>query len=150
MEQSSGIMARGPKPEFLDVGGRRLRHQILRGPGDAVVLALDLPGHGESSRDVGSGSLGELAMAVLGYMGAVGIDRAHLVGHSMGAAACLDLTDRAPDRVRSVTLIGPAGTGQKINADFIRGFLTGQPRAARALDAPVVCGPGLHHAAEDR
>ena len=154
MEHSSETVAPGVQPEFLDVGGRRIRHQILRGEGDAVVLvhgfggnlenwrlnlvplaaggrtvaALDLPGHGESSRDIGSGSLGDLAMTVLGYMNAVGIDRAHLVGHSMGAATCLDLTDRAVERVRSLTLVGPAGTGQKINADFIHGFITAGSR----------------------
>jgi pyruvate dehydrogenase E2 component (dihydrolipoamide acetyltransferase) len=152
--QSSRNVARDLEPEFLEVGGRRIRHLIQRGPGDAVVLvhgfggnletwranlealaaggrtvaALDLPGHGQSSRDVGSGSLGELAMTVLAYMDAVGIGRTHLVGHSMGAAACLDLIDRAPGRVRSVTLIGPAGTGQKINADFIRGFIAARCR----------------------
>jgi hypothetical protein len=91
---------------FIDVGGRRLRHVILGEDGEAIVLvhgfagslesweanqsalakegytvaALDLPGHGESSLDVGSGSLDELAASVLAYMDAVGIQRAHLVG----------------------------------------------------------------------
>jgi pyruvate dehydrogenase E2 component (dihydrolipoamide acetyltransferase) len=147
-------MAQDLKPEFVDVAGRRIRHLIRHGRADAVVLvhgfggnletwrmtlaalaasgrtvaALDLPGHGQSSRDVGTGSLGELAMTVLAYMDTVGIERAHLVGHSMGAATCLDVTDRAPDRVHSLTLVGPAGTGQKINADFIRGFITARSR----------------------
>ena len=143
-----------PQPEFVAVGGRSLRHCITRGVGDAVVFvhgfggslesweknyaalaaagrtvaALDLPGHGESSTDVGSGSLDELATAVLGYLDALGINRAHLVGHSMGAAVCLVLADRVPQRVRSLTLIGPAGIGQKINADFIRGFIGARSR----------------------
>lgn len=144
----------GPLPEFISVGGRRLRHLITRGLSDAVVLvhgfggslenwsgnyaalaatgrtiaALDLPGHGESSIDVGSGSLEELATAVLGYIDAIGLDRAHLVGHSMGAAICLVLADRVPRRIRSLALVGPAGIGQKINADFIRSFITASNR----------------------
>lgn len=143
-----------PPPGFVAVGGRSLRHCITRGVGDAVVFvhgfggsleswqetfaalaatgrtvaALDLPGHGESSTDVGSGSLEELADAVLGYLDALGLDHVHLVGHSMGAAVCLVLADRVPQRVRSLTLIGPAGIGQKINADFIRGFMTASSR----------------------
>ena len=143
-----------PPPGFVAVGGRSLRHRITRGVGDAVVFvhgfggsleswqenftavatagrtvaALDLPGHGESSADVGSGSLEELATAVLGYLDAMGLDRVNLVGHSMGAAICLVLADRVPHRVRSLTLIGPAGIGQKINADFIRGFMTASSR----------------------
>jgi len=56
-------------------------------------------------------------------MDALSIHRAHLVGHSMGAALCLVLAEREPGRVRSLTLVGPAGTGQKINAEFIRGYI---------------------------
>jgi pyruvate dehydrogenase E2 component (dihydrolipoamide acetyltransferase) len=146
------------QPQFIDAGGHRIRHQVLGEGGEAIVLvhgfagslesweanqsrlaaagrtvaALDLPGHGESSLDVGSGSLDELAGAVLAYMDAVGIRRAHLVGHSMGAAACLVLTDRAPGRVRTLTLAGPAGLGQKINADVIRGLVVASERAELA------------------
>ncbi len=79
---------------------------------------------------MGGGSLDELAATVQGYMDAVGIERAHLVGHSMGAAVCLALLDRARERVTSLTLIGPAGIGQKINADFIRGFIGADSREA--------------------
>jgi pyruvate dehydrogenase E2 component (dihydrolipoamide acetyltransferase) len=142
--------------QFVEAGGRRLRHRILGEDGEAVVLvhgfagslesweanqsalaragytvaALDLPGHGESSLDVGSGSLDELAGVVLAYMDAVGIRRAHLVGHSMGAAACLVVADRAPARVHSLVLAGPAGLGQRINADVIRGLIVANDRDA--------------------
>jgi pyruvate dehydrogenase E2 component (dihydrolipoamide acetyltransferase) len=144
--------------QHIDAGGRRVRHAIVGDDGEAVVLvhgfagslesweenqgalakegytvaALDLPGHGESSLDVGSGSLDELAATVLAYMDAVGIQRAHLVGHSMGAAACLVVADRAPERVRSLVLAGPAGLGQKINADVIRGLIVANDREALA------------------
>jgi pyruvate dehydrogenase E2 component (dihydrolipoamide acetyltransferase) len=46
----------------------------------------------------------------------------------MGAALCLALTDRLPSRVRSLTLAGPAGLGQKIDPDFIRGFIAARGR----------------------
>lgn len=142
------------QPQFVDLDGRRIRHVVLGNRGDAVVLvhgfggsletwsenqaalaaaghvvaALDLPGHGESSADVGSGSLDELASLVLAYMDAVGIARAHLIGHSMGGAVCLALADREPARVRSLTLVGPAGLGQKINSDVIRGLVAARSR----------------------
>ena len=38
------------------------------------------------------------------------------------------LADRVPQRVGSLTLIGPAGIGQKINADFIRGYIGARRR----------------------
>jgi pyruvate dehydrogenase E2 component (dihydrolipoamide acetyltransferase) len=108
------------------------------------VAALDLPGHGQSSTDVGGGSLDELAATVEGYADAVGIERAHLIGHSMGAAVCLALLDRAPQRVTSLTLIGPAGIGQKINADFIRGFVAADGREAlEPLMRMLFADPGL-------
>jgi pyruvate dehydrogenase E2 component (dihydrolipoamide acetyltransferase) len=140
-------------PRWLDAAGRRLRYVQQGEGGDAVVMvhgfggrleswsanlgaladgrtafALDLPGHGESSPDVGTGSLDELATTVLAFLDALRIDRAHLVGHSMGAALSLVLADRVPQRVRSLTMVGPAGTGQKINADFIRGYLGARGR----------------------
>jgi pyruvate dehydrogenase E2 component (dihydrolipoamide acetyltransferase) len=142
------------QPQFIEVGGRRLRHQLLGTGSDAVVMvhgfggsleiwganqaalaaaghtvaALDLPGHGESCLDVGTGSLDDLVAAVRDYLDALGIRRAHFVGHSMGAALCLALTDHDPARVRSLTLVGPAGLGQRINADFIRGLVAARTR----------------------
>jgi len=61
-------------------------------------------------------------------MDAVGIRRAHLVGNSMGAAVCLAMTDHAPERVRSLVLVGPAGIGQKIDSNVIRGLVGGRSR----------------------
>jgi pyruvate dehydrogenase E2 component (dihydrolipoamide acetyltransferase) len=46
----------------------------------------------------------------------------------MGAAVCLALADREPARVRSLTLVAPAGLGQKINADVIRGLVAARSR----------------------
>ena len=51
-----------------------------------TTYAIDLPGHGGSSKDVGAGDLGSMTAAVAGWMEAMKIDRAHLVGHSMGGA----------------------------------------------------------------
>lgn len=144
----------GIRPQFVDVAGRRIRHLVLGDEGEAVVMVhgfggclenwssnqsvlaaggrivatLDLPGHGESGLDVASGSLDDLASVVQGYMDTVGLGRAHLVGHSMGAALCLALADRDPGRVQSLTLVAPAGIGQKINAEFIRGYIGARTR----------------------
>ncbi|MEV2256334.1 alpha/beta fold hydrolase [Streptomyces sp. NPDC050147] len=49
-----------------------------------TVYALDLPGHGESGKEVGDGSLASLAAVVTDFLDALGIERAHLVGHSLG------------------------------------------------------------------
>jgi pyruvate dehydrogenase E2 component (dihydrolipoamide acetyltransferase) len=140
----------------VEVGGRRLRY-LERGPeapaGDPVVLlhgfggdlnnwlfntdklaerrrvyALDLPGHGESAKDVGAGDLAELAGVLGGFLDAVGAGRAHLAGHSMGGAAALAFALEHPDRVASLALVAPAGLGEEINADYIDGFVAAERR----------------------
>jgi pyruvate dehydrogenase E2 component (dihydrolipoamide acetyltransferase) len=107
------------------------------------VYALDLPGHGTSVKDVGAGPAGPagtggpagpagtagiLADAVVGVLDALGSDRAHLVGHSMGGAIALAVTARDPRRIRSLTLIAPSGFGPEINAGYLRGFADAQTR----------------------
>jgi pyruvate dehydrogenase E2 component (dihydrolipoamide acetyltransferase) len=93
-----------------------------------TVLALDLPGHGGSDKDVGDASLSLLARSVLGFLDALQIDRAHLVGHSLGAAVVLAATASAPGRVRSLTLVAPAGFGPDIDAGYFHEFATAKAR----------------------
>jgi pimeloyl-ACP methyl ester carboxylesterase len=49
---------------------------------------------------------------VVAILDALGIDRAHVAGHSFGAYITLDLTLRAPERVRSAVLLEPIFVGQ--------------------------------------
>ena len=92
------------------------------------VYALDLPGHGTSSKDVGDGSLPVLAGAVVSVLDAIGADRAHLVGHSLGGAVAIAVAARDPGRIASLTLIAPAGFGAEINNAYLRGFAGAQTR----------------------
>lgn len=134
--------------ETVEVGGRRLRY-LRRGSGaetvvflhgfggdlnnwlfnseklaaGRTVLALDLPGHGESSKDVGAGDIDFFTGVLGGFLDAVGAESVHLVGHSMGGAVALAYALRAPERVRSLTLVAPAGLGAEINAAYIDGFV---------------------------
>jgi pyruvate dehydrogenase E2 component (dihydrolipoamide acetyltransferase) len=98
------------------------------------TIALDLPGHGGSSKDVGVGDVESLTGAVEAALVALGIERAHLVGHSMGGAVAASLAARLPERVATLTLIASAGLGPEINAAFIDGFV----RAACRKDAVEV------------
>ena len=92
------------------------------------VYSLDLPGHGTSSKDVGDASVGLLAGAILAVLDAIGAQRAHLVGHSLGAAAAVAAAATDPQRVASLTLIAPVGFGSEINAAYLRGFAGAQTR----------------------
>ena len=69
-----------------------------------------------------------LAGAVTGVLDALGAERAHLVGHSMGGAVALAVAARDPGRIASLTLIAPSGFGSEINAGYLRGFADAQTR----------------------
>jgi pimeloyl-ACP methyl ester carboxylesterase len=76
---------------------------------DHTVHAIDLPGFGGSSKPArGAYDAPYFARAVLGYMDAVGLQSAHLVGNSMGGRIALELALADPDRAITVSLLAPA------------------------------------------
>ena len=76
---------------------------------DHTVHALDLPGFGSSSKPARAPYDARwFANAVSAYMEAMEIDRAHLVGNSMGGRIALEVALRDPDRVASLSLLAPA------------------------------------------
>ena len=139
-----------PEPLSVDVDGRAIRYLetgrehagrpivLIHGfggdlnnwmftqPGlaeDHWVIALDLPGHGGSSKDVGAGDLAALSAVVAGLLTTLDIPQAHLVGHSLGGAVALRMALDTPDRVASLSLISPASFGDEIDGSFITGFI---------------------------
>ena len=147
--------AGGPQPETVEVGSRILQYlKVGEGEGPPVLLlhgfggdiniwafnqealaeagrtvyALDLPGHGQSSKDVGEGNLGSFVDVVAGFMDEMDIEKAHFVGHSMGGAIAGSFALAHPARVASLTLIDSAGLGEEINADYIEGFIAANRR----------------------
>jgi flavin reductase (DIM6/NTAB) family NADH-FMN oxidoreductase RutF/pimeloyl-ACP methyl ester carboxylesterase len=71
----------------------------------AEVIAYDMLGHGGSSLPPESPALGDYADQLLAVMDGLGLQQAHVVGHSMGALIALEFALRHPDRVRSVVAL---------------------------------------------
>lgn len=95
------------------------------------VIAVDLPGHGGSTKSVGDGSIAGLARDLAGFMAELGINSAHLVGHSMGAAVAMELARQQPAASKSLTLIAPVGLpGAQVSSEFLQGVVA----AARQRD----------------
>lgn len=92
------------------------------------VYALDLPGHGGSSKDVGDGTLEFLATGVVKWLDLLTLGQVRLVGHSMGAAVAATIALARPERVRSLTAISGAGFGGPLNRDYLEGFLAASRR----------------------
>ena len=96
--------------------------------GQHVVYALDLPGHGGSTKDVGSGDLDFLAGAVEQFLDSQELGRVHLAGHSLGGLVAASLALAAPERVGSLALVASAGLGEEINREYIEGFIAAERR----------------------
>lgn len=77
------------------------------------VVAVDLPGHGDSSRGPGDYSLGSLASTLRDLLDHLGIERVHLVGHSLGGGVSMQFTYQFPDRVESMVLESSGGLGEE-------------------------------------
>jgi pyruvate dehydrogenase E2 component (dihydrolipoamide acetyltransferase) len=145
-----------PEPETVEAGGRRFRYLALgEGEGPPIVFihgfggdlnnwqfnqealaeghatyAVDLPGHGGSSKELGPGHVhvGALATAMVDFLDAKDIAKAHLVGHSLGGAVALDLALNHAERVASATVICSAALGPEINMGYIDGFMQAKRR----------------------
>jgi pyruvate dehydrogenase E2 component (dihydrolipoamide acetyltransferase) len=90
---------------------------------DRRTIALDLPGHGLSSPEVGEGTIVALGEAVRELMDVRDLRAIHLVGHSLGGAIAVHLAATQPHRCASLTLIASAGLGPDIDDNYIAQFL---------------------------
>lgn len=127
--------ARGPG-DFIEIAGLRL-HMRDKGPRDAPVvillhgfggslqtwddwtrlfepslrvISLDLPGAGLTGADPSGDYTDARGMVVLlALMDKLGIDRASLVGHSMGGRLAWQFAAAHPDRVDKLVLVSPDG-----------------------------------------
>ena len=142
--------------QFFTSDGARLRYREA-GRGDAVVLvhgltrslhdwvgvgdslaldhrviALDLRGFGQSTRFRTPSDFGpKMADDVVRLLDHLRLSRAHLVGHSLGAAIVADVAARYPDRVASASLV--AGRYREGTPSFVRddsGFVADVERGA--------------------
>ena len=76
---------------------------------DHTVHAIDLPGFGGSSKPARAAyDAAYFAQAVTRYMDACGLERAHVIGNSMGGRIALEVALAEPDRVSSAALLAPA------------------------------------------
>ncbi|WP_139790751.1 acetoin dehydrogenase dihydrolipoyllysine-residue acetyltransferase subunit [Rhizobium rhizosphaerae] len=84
------------------------------------VIIPDLPAHGlteiEESDPYGLGS------DLVELLARLGVDQVSVLAHSLGAVAAVNLAKAAPERVRALTLIAPAGLGREIDTGFIDGM----------------------------
>lgn len=144
---------------FVAVNGVRLHYLDWGGAGDPVVfitgygssahvyddfaprftdrfrvVALTRRGHGESDMPPGGYDTGTLVEDLRKFMSALGIERAHLVGHSMAGAEMTKFAEAYPGSVASVTYLDAAYEGAAISAQLARQPIKAPPVDPTSLD----------------
>ena len=80
-----------------------------------TVIAPDLLGHGDSATPRGDYSLGAHAASIRDLLSAIGIDRASIVGHSLGGGVAMQFYWQAPHRVERIALVSSGGLGHEVS-----------------------------------
>lgn len=113
-------------PHLILVHGAGGNHQhwgaAIRNLKSANVYALDLPGHGRSG-GYGRQTIAAYATFVVGFMDALGIQRAAVAGHSMGGATAMTTALNYPQRVAGLMLVG-TGARLRVLPQILEGTLT--------------------------
>ena len=77
--------------------------------GEFRVVVPDLPGFGDSERDIPDYSARAHSVYVEQLLDHLGVERAHLVAFSMGGAVAAEFGDRSPERVASMSFVAAIG-----------------------------------------
>ncbi len=106
-----------------------------------TVIAPDLLGHGESAKPRGDYSLGAYASGVRDLLIALDIERATVVGHSLGGGVAMQFAYQFPERIERLGLVSSGGLGQEVSMLLRSATL---PGAEYVL--PLLCAEPLRNA----
>jgi pimeloyl-ACP methyl ester carboxylesterase len=94
---------------------RHWEEVALRLATDHTVVAPDLIGHGDSATPRGDYSLGAHAASIRDLLTAIGIERATIVGHSLGGGVAMQFFYQFPQRTERLALISSGGLGAEVS-----------------------------------
>jgi pimeloyl-ACP methyl ester carboxylesterase len=98
------------------VNSSRHWEQVAHGLADRyTVIAPDLIGHGESAAVRGDYSLGAHATSIRDMLAVIGIDRATIVGHSLGGGVAMQFFYQFPQRTERLVLVSSGGLGHQVS-----------------------------------
>lgn len=80
-----------------------------------TVIAPDLLGHGRSAKPRADYSIGGYANGLRDLLCVLGIDRATIVGHSLGGGIAMQFAYQFPKRTERLVLVGTGGLGPEVN-----------------------------------
>ena len=80
-----------------------------------TVIAPDLIGHGDSATPRGDYSLGAHAASIRDLLAALDVDRATIVGHSLGGGVAMVFFYQFPQRTARLVLVSSGGLGREVS-----------------------------------
>ena len=80
-----------------------------------TVVAPDLLGHGDSAKPRGDYSLGAHASGIRDLLVGLGIERASVVGHSLGGGIAMQFAYQFPERCERLVLVSSGGLGEEVH-----------------------------------
>ncbi|AUX42823.1 uncharacterized protein SOCE26_042580 [Sorangium cellulosum] len=104
------------------------------------VVALDLPGHGQSARPDAPYKVGWYAGVVAEWIRALGLDDFDLIGHSFGGSIAMCVAIERPGRVHRLALVAAGGIGSEVALPLRFAAVTG----LLELAVPALMGVGTH------
>jgi pimeloyl-ACP methyl ester carboxylesterase len=111
--------------------------------------AIDLPGFGDSRpRPDGRYGIAALAQTITALIERSGRGPVHLLGNSLGGAACVKVAASRPDLIRTLTLISPALPDTRLRLDLLRFPLLSVPGVGARLLRQLQRRPAEHRVAD--
>jgi pimeloyl-ACP methyl ester carboxylesterase len=107
-----------------------------------TVIAPDLLGHGESATPRGDYSLGAHAAGARDVLTALGIERATVVGHSLGGGVAMQFAYQFPERCERLVLVSSGGLGREVHLLLRAAALPGADYVLPAITSAGLIGVG--------
>jgi pimeloyl-ACP methyl ester carboxylesterase len=104
------------------------------------VIAPDLIGHGDSATPRGDYSLGAHAATIRDLLATLGIERATIVGHSLGGGVAMQFFYQFPQRTERLILISSGGLGHEVSPLLRGAVLPGSATLLRIATQRQVIG----------
>jgi pimeloyl-ACP methyl ester carboxylesterase len=106
-----------------------------------TVIAPDLVGHGDSATPRGDYSLGAHAAVIRDLLSALEVERATMVGHSLGGGIAMVFFWQFPHRVERLALVSSGGLGREVSPLLRSAAMPGVPGLiSAAAHARVISG----------
>ncbi len=133
----------GSGPDLVLIHGminssRHWQEVATRLAGSYRVIAPDLIGHGDSATPRGDYSLGAHAASIRDLLATIGVERATIVGHSLGGGVAMQFFYQFPQHTERLALISSGGLGREVSP-----LLRGAALPASSALLNVVARPRL-------